>query len=107
MQVVPAALDVEASSLASAGSSDVVAGEPLTFVLTPRDSLGNTWNAGPLDVQAYAVLYPAEPSTANQRLVLPVSVSGEGSGSLQLSVVSEKVLHVPHLTGCPILSYSP
>lgn len=91
LQVVPAALDLEATSLSGLGLLAGHAGEEVKLTVIPRDSYGNVWREGPLTLLAAATLIPFESSTLNDRMALPVTITSMATGMMQLSLLSEKV----------------
>lgn len=92
MQVLPAALNAESSSLSGLGNLSGLAGTPLILTITPRDTFGNTWTQGPLNVQASAFLEPFKSSSLSERIAVAVAVNPTASGEIQLRMVSEEVI---------------
>ena len=91
LQVVPASLSLEATSLSGPGLMDAVAGIPVYLTTAPRDAFGNVWGKGPLKLQASAVLRPASIILPNEVAVLPVTTANNADGSFLLSILSDEV----------------
>ena len=91
MQVLPASLNAEATSFSGPGLQNAVAGSPVYLTVAPRDSYGNVCNKGPVDLQASAMLLPADAVLPNLRATLPVNIANNLDGSFLLSVTSEQV----------------
>ena len=91
MQVLPASLNLEATSISGPSLKAAVAGRPIYLTVAPKDHFGNVWAKGPLDLQASASLVPAERIFPDENGSLPVSIENNNDGSLLLSVSSQKV----------------
>lgn len=96
VQVLPASLNAEATSFSGPGLQNAIAGSPAYLTVAPRDAYGNVCSKGPVELQASAMLLPADAVLPNKRATLPVNIANNLDGSFLLSVTSEQVNLLSH-----------
>lgn len=89
MQVEAGSIEPAATAFTGSGLSGGIVGQPLEFLITPRDAFGNVCNTGTVSLGASASLQPED--GLSMAVSLPISVVSLQNGSFAIIYSSTEV----------------